>query len=137
MEHSNYSLERFGKSLDMSLLTFPEKLWELVNDHSCEEISWSHDGKSIVVPSIQNFISEVLNNPKKPIFKTKNFSSFVRQLNLYGFRKISKESSRKVGKTMYSSKCEFKHPRFIEGKRGKLSPNRFKFFAKDFFNTDN
>lgn len=119
MELSNYSLDGMEKSLDLSLLTFPEKLWELVNDSSCKEIVWSHDGKSLVIPSIQNFISEVLNNPAKPIFKTKNFSSFVRQLNLYGFRKMSTES-RKYGRTVCSTKCQFKHPSFIKGERGEF-----------------
>ena len=122
MDNIQSSLDELEKALETSMLNFPEKLWELVNDPTCDVIEWNRDGKSLVIPNVQNFITEILNNPSKPIFKTKNFASFVRQLNLYGFRKISTQSSRKPqpGTSVYSSKCQFKHPCFVKGKRGEL-----------------
>lgn len=46
--------------------------------------SWSHDGQSFVVKNTETFATKVL-----PLyFKHSNFSSFARQLNFYGFRKL-------------------------------------------------
>lgn len=50
-------------------------------------IRWSKDGRSLVISDIETFKDNVLET-KDEMFKTKNFASFVRQLNLYGFRKL-------------------------------------------------
>ena len=68
--------------------TFPGKLWKLVNDDQFQSIRWTNGGTSIGVDA-HKFKYEVLAREDMGIFKTKNFSSFVRQLNLYGFRKIT------------------------------------------------
>lgn len=105
---------------DASLFSFPEKLWWIVNSPKFSEIHWSAQGTSIVIPSTQKFVAEILNNPSSALFKTKNFASFVRQLNLYGFRKVT-EYPRRTPPSMLSlsSKCEFKHACFRKGRRGK------------------
>ena len=80
---------------------FIEKLWQLVNDKdSASFISWTPHG-SIIVMHLDQFSSQVL--PK--YFKHSNYASFVRQLNLYGFRKISHEKD----------SCEYAHPLFRRG----------------------
>ena len=43
-----------------------------------ETIRWSADGKSFIISNTEKFIRIL---PK--YFKTKNYSSFVRQLNMY------------------------------------------------------
>lgn len=72
--------------------TFPGKLWKLVNDVNYESIRWSSCGTTVIVDPHQ-FKEEVLRIGEYSIFKTQNFSSFVRQLNLYGFRKLATTAS--------------------------------------------
>lgn len=68
-------------------LRFPNKLWRIVNDCRTGAITWSNDGKSIVI-DYTKFQLDYLTN-QLGIFKTCNINSFIRQLNLYGFRKVS------------------------------------------------
>ncbi|XP_010523506.1 PREDICTED: heat stress transcription factor B-2a [Tarenaya hassleriana] len=64
---------------------FLTKTYQLVDDHSLDNvISWNEDGSSFVVWNPTVFASDLL--PR--YFKHNNFSSFVRQLNTYGFRKV-------------------------------------------------
>lgn len=64
---------------------FLTKTYQLVDDHSVDDvISWNEDGSTFIVWNPTEFARDLL--PKH--FKHNNFSSFVRQLNTYGFRKI-------------------------------------------------
>ncbi|KAK3129652.1 hypothetical protein QOZ80_6BG0482870 [Eleusine coracana subsp. coracana] len=64
---------------------FLTKTYQLVEDPSVDDvISWNEDGSTFVVWRPAEFARDLL--PK--YFKHNNFSSFVRQLNTYGFRKI-------------------------------------------------
>ncbi|XP_059623881.1 heat shock factor protein HSF24-like [Cornus florida] len=64
---------------------FLTKTYELVDDKGTDEvISWNENGTSFVVWKTAEFAKDLL--PK--YFKHNNFSSFVRQLNTYGFRKV-------------------------------------------------
>ena len=103
---------------DLSLLNFPEKLWYMVNEPKCEEIHWNSDGTGVVIPNNQEFVAKVLNNPSKILFKTKNFSSFVRQLNLYGFRKVSEHKKIGQSQPVATDRSEFKHPSFRKDRKG-------------------
>ncbi|XP_061105387.1 heat shock factor protein 5 [Conger conger] len=80
---------------------FPAKLWCLVNNPKNRSIHWDHNGQGIIINQ-QLFETELLSPMKsigEPIFKTTNFTSFIRQLNLYGFRKVelSPGSADKLG----------------------------------------
>ncbi|KAG1970404.1 heat shock factor protein isoform X2 [Pimephales promelas] len=68
-----------------SVPAFVSKLWALVEAESTNElICWSQDGCSFLVQDEQRFSKEVL-----PLyFKHSNMTSFVRQLNMYGFHKV-------------------------------------------------
>ena len=68
---------------------------------------WNAEGTTLVVSSPDSFSAEVL--PK--YFKSSNFSSFVRQLHFYGFRKTDKDKN----------SWEFQHPSFQRGKAANLS----------------
>ncbi|KAK3006277.1 hypothetical protein RJ639_017771 [Escallonia herrerae] len=64
---------------------FLTKTYNLVDDTTIDDIiSWNDDGSSFVVWNPTEFAKDLL--PK--YFKHNNFSSFVRQLNTYGFRKV-------------------------------------------------
>ncbi|CAH8388599.1 unnamed protein product [Eruca vesicaria subsp. sativa] len=64
------------------------KTFEIVEDPNTDHIvSWNRGGTSFVVWDLHSFSTFLL--PRH--FKHSNFSSFIRQLNTYGFRKIEAE----------------------------------------------
>ncbi|XP_021283526.1 heat stress transcription factor A-1b-like isoform X2 [Herrania umbratica] len=64
---------------------FLSKTYDMVDDPSTNSVvSWSSGNNSFVVWKVPEFARDLL--PK--YFKHNNFSSFVRQLNTYGFRKV-------------------------------------------------
>lgn len=70
---------------------FPAKLWRLVNNPAYTAICWDRHGEGILIDK-QLFERQILSPDvvfpdSADTFKTTNFSSFIRQLNLYGFRK--------------------------------------------------
>ncbi|NXK82296.1 HSF5 protein, partial [Amazona guildingii] len=74
---------------------FPGRLWQLVNSPRCGSVSWDARGEGLLIDQ-RLFERELLGaGPAGEgaelgahLFKTRNFASFVRQLNLYGFRKL-------------------------------------------------
>ncbi|KAK4752417.1 hypothetical protein SAY87_021215 [Trapa incisa] len=67
---------------------FLQKTYDMVDDSTTDEIvSWSHRKNSFVVWDPPEFARVLL----PTYFKHNNFSSFIRQLNTYGFRKIDPE----------------------------------------------
>uniref|UniRef100_A0A6N2NJ01 HSF-type DNA-binding domain-containing protein n=1 Tax=Salix viminalis TaxID=40686 RepID=A0A6N2NJ01_SALVM len=78
------------------------KTYMLVEDPATDEvISWSEEGTGFVVWQPAEFARDLL----PTLFKHSNFSSFVRQLNTYGFRKVA------------TSRWEFCNDMFRKGDR--------------------
>ena len=64
--------------------SFLSKLHVILGDNTYNEIiHWDNDGKRMIVKDVVNLCNIVL--PK--FYKHHNYSSFVRQLNMYGFHK--------------------------------------------------
>ncbi|KAI3741845.1 hypothetical protein L1987_59523 [Smallanthus sonchifolius] len=84
---------------------FLTKIYDMVDDQSMDHIvSWNRGGKSFVVWDPHAFSTYLL--PR--YFKHNNLSSFVRQLNTYGFRKIDHDL------------WEFANEGFLRGQRHNL-----------------
>ncbi|XP_065538655.1 heat shock factor protein 5-like [Lathamus discolor] len=74
---------------------FPAKLWQLVNSPRCGSVRWDARGEGLLIDQ-RLFERELLGAEPAgegaalgaDFFKTRNFASFIRQLNLYGFRKL-------------------------------------------------
>nr|XP_043639953.1 heat stress transcription factor B-2a-like [Erigeron canadensis] len=81
---------------------FLTKTYQMVDDVlSNEMVSWNENGNGFIVWKPPEFATDLL--PK--YFKHNNFSSFIRQLNTYGFRKI------------VSDRWEFAHDYFRRGEK--------------------
>ncbi|VFQ78519.1 unnamed protein product [Cuscuta campestris] len=88
-----------------SVAPFLVKTYKLVEDPATDEVvSWSGDGTGFVVWRPAEFARDLL----PTLFKHGNFSSFVRQLNTYGFRKVT------------TSRWEFRNDMFRKGERDLL-----------------
>ncbi|XP_067650884.1 uncharacterized protein [Haliotis asinina] len=93
---------------------FPVKFWRIVNSCKTGAVCWGFGGNSIRILK-EKFEEEYLFGENKP-FKTATFSSFIRQLNLYGFRKIVRPSIiNEHGQKLNTSLVEYKHPMFLKG----------------------
>ncbi|CAL8306876.1 unnamed protein product [Gadus morhua 'NCC'] len=71
---------------------FPAKLWCLANHPVSRAVRWDPRGEGLIIHQ-HLFETHFLTGPQNApgggdLFKTTNFSSFIRQLNLYGFRKV-------------------------------------------------
>ncbi|CAM9220151.1 unnamed protein product, partial [Hapterophycus canaliculatus] len=96
---------------------FLRKTYEMIN--SCEDIhaAWTAAGDTFVIKDPDTFANEVI--PR--FFKHNKFSSFVRQLNFYGFRKVKSN----ITVEGHDSKWwEFKHDLFLRDKPNLLSEIR-------------
>jgi hypothetical protein len=93
------------------MTTFLEKVFNILDTCDLDIACWADDGKTFFVKQPKVFAEEYL--PK--YFRHKNFSSFVRQLNFYGFRKLRNDASKSDEEEL--KWWQFKHEKFLKGQR--------------------
>jgi uncharacterized protein YcsI (UPF0317 family) len=77
------------KKKDSPVQLFLRKTFTMLNTGPSDIAGWSDDGLSFFIKCQFQFADNVI--PK--FFKHNNFSSFVRQLNFYGFRKVKNSAT--------------------------------------------
>ncbi|KAJ2963966.1 hypothetical protein NQZ79_g1045 [Umbelopsis isabellina] len=102
---SSLQNQRFQRNVP----AFLNKLYNMVQDPASNDlIRWSEDGKSFIVVRHEDLAKEVL--PR--FFKHNNFSSFVRQLNMYGFHKVPHLQQGVLQSDSDTEWWEFSNPHF-------------------------
>ncbi|KAF9571134.1 stress-responsive transcription factor hsf1 [Mortierella alpina] len=92
-----------------NVAAFLTKLYKMVGDAGSNNlIKWSDNGQSFLVLNHVEFAKVVL--PK--FFKHNNFSSFVRQLNMYGFHKVPHLQQGVLLPDADTEQWEFSNPHF-------------------------
>ena len=90
--------------------SFPKKLYDLVSTGNENVVRWEEHGKAFRIIDSEKFAEEVL-----PLyFRHSKLTSFQRQLNLYGFRRITKGEDQ----------GSYYHPKFQKGKPNSVSEIR-------------
>ena len=100
---------------------FIYKLYDILRTPKYEKIiHWSQDGKTIVISSINKLSKKIL-----PIFYNHhNYSSFVRQLNMYNFHKIRNKTVKNYDEQIFihenfNKNLKFEEIKNIERKNSK------------------
>ena len=93
------------KKISKTEPSFLSKLYQILNDKEYYQyIHWSHDGLSVIISDSTGLTKKVL--PK--FYNHHNYASFVRQLNMYNFRKIRGDPK--------SNDQKYVHSEFYKGK---------------------
>ena len=101
-DQTNHITEKYNKKSECP--HFLLKLFQILeNEENKDIIHWSEDGKSFIVQNLHDFTENIL--PK--YFKHNNFSSFIRQLNMYDFHKKKSNPNEHI----------FEHKNFIKNKK--------------------
>nr|XP_002124437.2 heat shock factor protein 5-like isoform X1 [Ciona intestinalis] len=108
---------------ELSYTCFPVKLYRIVSNEKYLSLWWAESGSHIVV-DLPRFEQEILRNdsvPEADGFKTITFTSFVRQLNLYGFRKVAITNDSHVDPREWQ---RYAHTYFLRGRPDLLNQIR-------------
>lgn len=113
--------------VDDTVPRFVMKLWSMVNDPETNSvIGWTTDGTEFYITNHTVFYQELL----PAFYKHNNMSSFIRQLNLYGFKKVKllhSDSLRYEQDTVLFHHVSFvrDHPELLSGIHRKIRHVRY------------
>ncbi|KAF9052211.1 hypothetical protein BDZ89DRAFT_939730 [Hymenopellis radicata] len=97
---------------------FLQKLYKIVSDPATDHvIAWSEDGNSFYIHDQATLEAEVL--PRW--FKTNKTAAFVRQLNKYGFRKVTHLQQGVLKRESEMESSQYVHPDFHRGREDQLA----------------
>jgi len=95
---------------------FLTKTYHMIDRCDSDVATWSNAGDNFVVKDVEKFAKTIL----PMYFKHSNFSSFARQLNFYGFRKLKAEPILTADyDARTASYVRFYHEKFQKDKPGK------------------
>jgi len=98
---------------------FLQKTYHMIETCDDNVCSWSEDGLTFVVKNVKIFENTII----PQFFKHSKFTSFVRQLNFYGFNKIKFSDSLRIDPKLEAATASywrFKHDKFIRGRQDLL-----------------
>ncbi|KAL3669485.1 hypothetical protein V7S43_005877 [Phytophthora oleae] len=106
---------------------FLQKTYDMIESSPQAVACWSETGTSFIIKLPREFAKTML--PR--YFKHNNFSSFVRQLNFYGFRKHKKDEI-VISTEEDESKnwWEFYHEKFLRGRQEMMAQIRRKTYSE-------
>ena len=91
-----------GRASKKGAAQFLRTTLQMIEDcHPAGAVRWAEDGRSFVIESPEQFLRVL-----PQYFKTRNYSSFVRQLNMYDFHKVKNAQGFH----------EFRHESFVRGR---------------------
>jgi hypothetical protein len=106
---------------------FLQKTYDMIESSPSEIACWSDSGRSFIIKQPREFAKAML--PR--YFKHNNFSSFVRQLNFYGFRKHKKDEIVISAEEDESKNWwEFYHDKFVRGRQELMAQIRRKTYSE-------
>jgi len=94
---------------------FLRKTYHMIDTCDTKIACWSEDGETFVVKNTDVFEKTII----PQFFKHSKFSSFVRQLNFYGFRKIKYADTIRIDPKLEAATANFwrfRHDKFQRGK---------------------
>ncbi|GMF48066.1 unnamed protein product [Phytophthora fragariaefolia] len=116
-----------GRPGASSTPVFLQKTYDMIESSPQAVACWSDAGTSFIIKLPREFAKTML--PR--YFKHNNFSSFVRQLNFYGFRKHKKDEI-VISTEEDESKnwWEFYHEKFLRGRQELMAQIRRKTYSE-------
>lgn len=87
---------------------FLQKTYQMIDTCPSDIAGWSEEGDTFIVKDMEEFA-----NLLPRFFKHRNFRSFVRQLNFYGFRKLRTDGALISERPAHW--WEFRHDKFLRG----------------------
>ena len=118
VDTTSKEMERYA---ELSIVSFPHRLWAIVSKYKDGLIRWSVDGTKIIIDE-KSFEEEILDK-YTGLLRSNKLRSFKRRLNAYGFRTVVSRISDAGGaggdkspKSKLKVQCEFSHPNFQRGK---------------------